>query len=451
MIILGVLQVNARGMSRSPQSDTEMASSRDLGGHGISRTSERAKLLRRRSAFIPPGFVHTKFATVKDEASGVTFQAGYEGVSSFQPPKVLHYDPSKLVFSLASWRALRTMAYNATATRNLAPRIGVFSLLAVTFGLMAPFAGPKSEEALSSLNNVLSNGVFFILGPYVATAVTRWWQVRRDGVGGLWGAIDDLASWSASWFCERTIADRAARALVIRLGLLSHALLYKEARGEAEDLEDLLSAGILLEHEARALQPLASKPLVVWAWMTHFWTRALASRLDTSPIPHAAQLAPMIHTKCMQGRGAIGLALAYVDTQQPFTYLHLLSTITDVALALNSAAVGVQAGRYLTAAPERLLQAEVPLHLLCAFVRVASFVLISSGLLSIGVQMDNPMGDDPGDFPALAHQVYIKRECESFGKGIDAINLHAGWWEGLGEPTSGAAGGTREAAKAAST
>ena len=51
-----------------------------------------------------------------------------------------------------------------------------------------------------------------------------------------------------------------ARALVLRYGLLSHALLYKEARNEADQLEDVLQAGLLLQHEAHALQPLAAKP-----------------------------------------------------------------------------------------------------------------------------------------------------------------------------------------------
>ena len=53
------------------------------------------------------------------------------------------------------------------------------------------------------------------------------------------------------------VASHAARALVIRYGLLSHALLYKEARNEADQLDDVISAGLLLEHEAQALQPSA--------------------------------------------------------------------------------------------------------------------------------------------------------------------------------------------------
>ena len=49
----------------------------------------------------------------------------------------------------------------------------------------------------------------------------------------------------------------------------------------------------------------------------------------------------------MDGRGAIGLALAYIGTQQPFPYVHLLSMLTDLALAVNAMYVGLHTGRPL--------------------------------------------------------------------------------------------------------
>lgn len=81
-------------------------------------------------------------------------------------------------------------------------------------------------------------------------------------------------------------------------------------------MDDLLAAGLLLEHEAHALQQLSCKPAVVWAWLTHFWTRALRGELNTTRIMHADQLAPLVLAKCMQGRSAVGLTLAYTDTKQ---------------------------------------------------------------------------------------------------------------------------------------
>jgi hypothetical protein len=90
-----------------------------------------------------------------------------------------------------------------------------------------------AEEAIDALNNLMAAGLFFLLGPFVGNAVQRWWNVRRDCVGGLWGVVDDLSSYAAAWFHQPTTADREARKLVLRLGLCSHALLYKQARPAA--------------------------------------------------------------------------------------------------------------------------------------------------------------------------------------------------------------------------
>ena len=399
---------------------------------GDPMSTGRRSFGRRRSMFFPPGFAN-KLTTFHDNAVGVTFQEGYEGLTSWQPPKVLKYDAARLFNGMTAWVALRTASFGATATRGLGYRIGAFALVAVVFMLLGHLCGANAQATLESLNNLVATGLIFILGPYVGLAVQRWWAVRKDGVGALWGAVDDLAVWSAAWFYKGTLADHAARGLVVRYGLLSHALLYKEARNEADQLDDVIAAGLLLDHEARTLQPLASKSAVVWTWMSHFWTRALANELNTTPIPHAAQLSPMVMAKCMQGRGAVGLTLMYIDSQQPFPYVHLLALLTDMALCVNSATVGLQTGRILLDYTSR---AEVPLLLICAFVRVAVFVLIYSGLLAISVHLENPLGDDPADLPALAYQVWMKKECESFQSGVDAIDLEGvvdgrKWWEGL--------------------
>lgn len=405
-------------------------------------------LNRRRSLSLPPGFAHA-FDTFREEATGVTFQSGYEGTSHYQPPKVLRYEPSRLFYTTSSWRALvkGSPTRAATAVDGLFMRILLFTALATVFGVLgtSATAGENSESALSTLNTMLATGLFFLVGPYIGSSVTRWWAVRKDGVGGLWGAVDDLCVWSAAYFYRKTFPDRAARALVLRYGLLSHALLYKQARGEDDQLEDLTAAGLLTPQEQIALQPLPSKPLAVWAWLSHFWARALAGDLSVTPIAHAPQLAPMVMDKCAQGRGALGLALSYVDSQQPFPYVHLLALLTDLALIVNAATVGLSAGRDVH--DVHTMRGEVSLLLLCAFLRIASFVLVFNGLLAVAVVLDNPLGDDPADLPALAYQSYMKKECEAFSAAVDSIDIgtHGGWWEGLdkGSVTEGCEAGER--------
>ena len=168
--------------------------------------------------------------------------------------------------------------------------------------------------------------------------------------------------------------------------------------------------------------------------MSHLWAQALDGQLGVTPIPHAAQLAPMIMGKCMAGRGAVGSALAFIDSQQPFPYVHLLALLTDLALTVNAATVGLSTGRDLR--DDSTLRGEVLLLLLCAFMRVAAFVLVFNGLLAVAVVLDNPLGDDSADLPALAYHAYMKKECEAFSAGVDAVEVGGGgeggmWWEGL--------------------
>ena len=402
-------------------------------------SAARPLMSRRKSTFIPPGFANS-FSKLEDTAAGVTFQNGYESFSAFQPPKVLRYDAHAVLAELAPWRALLSRTRHATALRfgDFLWKLGYCTAIALVVaslsGGLLHLVDKGTAEAVASLNMMVAGGLFFLLAPFVSTATARWWALRKDGIGALWGAVDDLATLSAAWFNSKSAADRGARALVLRLGLCSHALLYKQARQEEGDLDDLVTAGLLLPHEAEALRPLNSKPQVIWSWMALFWTKVLSGETATTPIPHAPQNSPLIFGLVTKARGAIGLSLAYIDTQQPFPYVHLLSLITDLALAVNAVHVGTSAGRTLA------MEAHTPLNtvlmVMVQLLRVAAFTLIYQGLLGIGIALDNPCGDDPTDMPGLAFQVFMKDECEAFSAGVDAVS--SDWWEGLLQPPAAA-------------
>ena len=182
-----------------------------------------------------PGFAH-ELETFVDHPSGVTFQDSFFRGRGREivPPKVLSYRPSVVLSFLGPWRALFSRARHATAlgSQGITCRILGLGGISMAVGYLATFGviAANTEEAVSSLNAVIAAGLFFLLGPFVSTAVSRFWTVRKDCIGGLWGAVDDLSAYAAAWFASKSVADRAARALVLRLGLCSHALLYKQVR-----------------------------------------------------------------------------------------------------------------------------------------------------------------------------------------------------------------------------
>ena len=171
-------------------------------------TGRRVTQSRRVSnAFFPPGFAN-EMETYEDEASGVTFQAGYDSLEGYQPAKVLMYDAERVLSTTSAWRALFTRTFHATAlsSRNIFRKLMVYSFVAVVFIIMSPAFESDAEEAIDALNSLMAAGLFFLLGPFVVNAVQRWWDVRRDCVGALWGVVDDLSTYSASWCCPMTEA-----------------------------------------------------------------------------------------------------------------------------------------------------------------------------------------------------------------------------------------------------
>lgn len=185
------------------QSSDELMHKSRTDGPGTGRRVTKSR--RVSNAFFPPGFAN-EMETYEDEASGVTFQAGYDSLEGYQPPKVLMYDAERVLSTNSAWRALFTQTFHATAlsSRNIFRKLMVYSAVAIVFIIMSPAFEADAEEAIDALNSLMAAGLFFLLGPFVVNAVQRWWDVRRNCVGALWGVVDDLSTYSASWCCPMT-------------------------------------------------------------------------------------------------------------------------------------------------------------------------------------------------------------------------------------------------------
>ena len=206
------------------QSSDELMHKSRADGPGTGRRVTQSR--RVSNAFFPPGFAK-EMETYEDEASGVTFQAGYDSLEGYQPPKVLMYDAERVLSTNSAWRALFTQTFHATAlsSRNIFRKLMVYSAVAIVFIIMSPAFEADAEEAIDALNSLMAAGLFFLLGPFVVNAVQRWWDVRRNCVGALWGVVDDLSTYSASWCCPMTTEPPNPRALTRDSSLLTLTLL----------------------------------------------------------------------------------------------------------------------------------------------------------------------------------------------------------------------------------
>ena len=118
------------------QSSDELMHKSRTDGPGSGRRVTQSR--RVSNAFFPPGFAK-EMETYEDEASGVTFQAGYDSLEGYQPPKVLMYDAERVLSTNSAWRALFTQTFHATAlsSRNIFRKLMVYSAVAIVFIIMA--------------------------------------------------------------------------------------------------------------------------------------------------------------------------------------------------------------------------------------------------------------------------------------------------------------------------
>jgi len=251
----------------------------------------------------------------------------------------------------------------------------------------------------------------FLLTFFISTALTRWWALRNDCLGGLWGGVDDLSLIIGSYFGSNSPADREVRERVLRWSVLSHELIYKQARADT-DLRDLVERDLLTPEELQLLKPLASKPQVVWAWMCSYFAHLAYGdpAHGGSRLPFPVTVLPQLHEICRHARGAVGASFAYTDTQIPFRYVHFLSLIIwthNLIQALNSSVVFV---------------VEIDKQEYANIVIEATFLvlypLVYFGLLNLGAGMLNPLRSSKDvDFPRGAFSYYMLAENRSFYAG----------------------------------
>ncbi|CBZ55007.1 conserved hypothetical protein [Neospora caninum Liverpool] len=127
--------------------------------------------------------------------------------------------------------------------------------------------------------------------------------------------------------------------LILRLGMVTMNLTFDAAERENGDLTYLQNAGLLDEQEIRLLQPAPSKAQVVWVWLSQL-SSLLAKR---GRLLFAANTTRKWHEICARGRGEVAACWAFVETQLPFSYVHLLSLLVHINNLFLSILTGVGA------------------------------------------------------------------------------------------------------------
>merc|ERR1712079_434154 len=137
---------------------------------------------------------------------------------------------------------------------------------------------------------------------------------------------------------------QSVRHQVAKLGIASIELVVQAAQMR-EDLDILVGLDLLRPEEAEAMRKLPvlwQRPLTCWAWIL----RVCLSALDKCHVPEARTT--VVLEELLLAKQGITTMNAYMDTQLPFGYVHLITLLVNVQNLIMALKSGVLFAHALT-------------------------------------------------------------------------------------------------------
>jgi len=231
--------------------------------------------------------------------------------------------------------------------------------------------------------------------------VDIWWNIRHELLQGVLNTIDSMCARLAVYFPGNTKEDDEAKEIILRYGVLSVKLLFKDAkevdswniddrkRLGCDNLGDLVDEGLLLPHEKELLKDCPSRAQVVWVWIASLFTKwCLDGRLP-SPLENQNT----ILEECNTARNNIAMILARVNTQYPMSYSHLVISMVKVLLIIQA----VVAGYIFSLA----VYTSYYYWMATQLVYLIVWTIFHQAMIDIKEHITNPFRDNPTDFSEM--------------------------------------------------
>jgi len=307
-------------------------------------------------------------------------------------------------------------------TRGMVLRTVVMCLIA-TF--VAFFRCPdKGMKPYQFCFPILSSGeglifaslVSFLLGLFQSTTFSRWWSTREKL--GVCMNNTAYATMLLSNFSTNDPNAKAAAERIARWMNAAHALIYKQANKDF-DLHPLVQKNLLTNEEREKLEH-ASTSMSNVAAIVFNWCFGGLKEMTT-----ANQVLSSVFTPTLSAISAAFTAsqdiFTFLDTQMPFSYLHLLTVITKIHLVF----VVFYSGGIVGSGMATLSWSRI----IFGYAMVFTNNLIYEGLLLIHDMLVNPLGDESGDFPKELYQHQTAQLCDAILNGgvpkqSQTISLH---------------------------
>mmetsp|Transcript_92538 Transcript_92538/g.160790 ORF Transcript_92538/g.160790 Transcript_92538/m.160790 type:complete len:467 (-) Transcript_92538:54-1454(-) len=330
------------------------------------------------------------------------------------PPQLLKYNAQLTASILCLLHIRRTVFASWSIWLHVLCNVTIASLVCVLMFFSCRRPELIDTARVSEIVKYSSALVGFLLVFHLTAAVRRWWAMRIETLGGFWNAVSDVAMILAAHLPERDHRD--LKALVLRYCLASLELTFMQAHGTDGVLGDLVKQSLLTHDEKRRLEELVSKPQAMWVWIAGLFQH-LTERGRLS-----SRLLVALYDICARARASVGRgrgAFAYLDTQLPFSYLHLLSVlvhINNLILAAKCGALAAVGIRNLLRSEKKepVSDAENIQVVLLQVVFVTCVPAWYHAMLEAAAGLGDPFGDRFQDFPRRACHIWMRDECEAF-------------------------------------
>eukprot|EP00276_Gloeochaete_wittrockiana_P003140 CAMPEP_0184662198 /NCGR_PEP_ID=MMETSP0308-20130426/42033_1 /TAXON_ID=38269 /ORGANISM="Gloeochaete witrockiana, Strain SAG 46.84" /LENGTH=901 /DNA_ID=CAMNT_0027104031 /DNA_START=163 /DNA_END=2867 /DNA_ORIENTATION=- len=261
------------------------------------------------------------------------------------------------------------------------------------------------DEAL-----MLTSLVAFLLGMFGSLTFSRWWATREK-LQQVIGRTNNLAVMIATYVVGDDHLTNTAREEMCRYMNLAHALVYKQASMD-EDLGELIGRRLLTKDEARKIENLPSKYLIIYTWLADLLKEvALNGRLV-----YPEYVLPLMHGDISVMRGGASDIFMYLNCQIPYSYVHMLTLVSKIHVLFVVLYVGGLIGRGFI---ERSV-----MTIVFGYCFLFATRIIYEGLLQIHHSLVNPFGDDPDDFPRLSYQEGLRQTCEAILSQVNQTPCH---------------------------
>ena len=279
-------------------------------------------------------------------------------------------------------------------------------------------------DSLTDVSETLQELVAFVLGFFLTKTVDIWWDLRLKYLQQLFNVIDNMCMRMAIYFPQDTEEDALARETVLRYGLLSLALLFKDARevdawtvGEqadlgVNDLSDLISEGLLTEDEASRLNDrgVAARSQLVWVWISSLFTKwCLDGRL---PDPFGNQNMMLEYSE--RARNQIGFILAQLNMQFPLEYEHLVTIMAKILMLTMAFETGMLWGAVWLHDANGTEYTTTLLTAISKSIMLTIMPVLYQGILDIKETITNPFRDGYTDYSFKVFRSRLANECQAF-------------------------------------